>query len=310
MPEGIATEGILSERADSMKGEGTVKISYWAAHLTTTVSVTLVLLIVGIITFITLSSENETRKIKERLEVSVVMNDSTSDAYARKFSLLVGEKPYALEAGFIGKTQALKDWQAQTGEDLEELFGVNPLSPEVYFRVKADYSSPDSLKVINSQLKEMPGVADVVMPDSEMVEAMNRNVQSLAIILGIIALVMVAISFVLINNTVHLSIYARRFTIHTMQLVGATDGFIRRPFIIDNMIAGLVSALIAAGILAISLGAAPKIGWNDVAAYISWGLYACVAGGMIVAGPLICGVAALIATSRFLNKDYSDLAKN
>ena len=293
-----------------MKGEGDVKISYWAAHLTTTVSVTLVLLLVGIITFVTLSSEKESRNIRERLEVSLVMNDTVSDAYASAVANRISNFPFALDAGYIGKKQALKDWQEETGEDLETLFGVNPLSPEVYFRVKADYAAPDSLANIQKNLHTIAGVAEVVMPDSEMVDAMNRNIQSLAIILGIVAFVMIVISFVLINNTVHLTIYARRFTIHTMQLVGATDSFIRRPFILNNMIAGIMAAIFAAAILAIALGAAPHAGWKDVSHYISWWLYACVAGGMILAGPLICCVAATLATSRYLKKDYDELVRS
>ncbi|MCH5230215.1 MAG: hypothetical protein J1F43_00285 [Muribaculaceae bacterium] len=293
-----------------MKDSGEVKISYWAAHLTTMVSVSLVLLLVGIITFITLSSQKESRNIRERLEVSLVMNDSVSDSYASKVVGNLSELPYVIDAGYIGKTQAIKDWQEETGEDLETLFGVNPLSPEVYFRVNADYSSPDSLNNIGKYLQTIPGVDDVALPDAEMVEAMNANIRSLAIILGIVAFVMVIISFVLINNTVHLSIYARRFTIHTMQLVGATNGFIRKPFVINNMIAGLVAAFIAAAILAVSLAAAPHIGWNDVAHYISWGLYACVAGGMLFAGPLICCVAAALATSHYLSKDYDELIRS
>ena len=293
-----------------MKGEGDVKISYWAAHLTTTVSVTLVLLLVGIITFITLSGEKESRNIRERLEVNIVMNDSVSDAYANALAQRISNLPYALEAGYVGKEQALKDCQEETGEDLETLFGVNPLSPEVYFRVKAEYSSQDSLQNIQKQLSNVAGVSEVVMPDSEMVDAMNQNIQSLAVILGIVALVMVVISFVLINNTVHLSIYARRFTIHTMQLVGATNGFIRRPFILNNVTAGLVAGLLAAGILAIALAAAPHAGYSDVAHYISWGLFACVAGGMVTAGPLICSLAAALATSKYLKKDYDELVRS
>ena len=293
-----------------MKGEGDVKISYWAAHLTTVVSVTLVLLLVGIITFITLSGQKETRNIKERLEVSMVMKDSVSDAYAAELAAKLSGLPYVIDPGHIGKEQALRDWQEETGEDLEGLFGVNPLSPEVNFRVKADYSSPDSLKVIKASLSALPGVEEVVMPDSEMIDAMNQNIQSLAIILGVVALVMIVISFVLINNTVHLTIYAKRFTIHTMQLVGATDGFIRRPFVVNNLTAGLISGILAAAILAIALGAAPHMGWNDVARYISWGLYCCVGGGMILAGPFICCMAALLATSRYLHKDYDELIRS
>lgn len=290
--------------------EGDFKISFWATHLTTIVSVTLVLLLVGIITFITLSSEKESRNIREKLEVSLVMNDSVSDAYASSIAQRLDTRPYAIEAGYVGKAQALKEWQEETGEDLETLFGVNPLSPEIFFRVKADYSSSDSLKAIHRDLETIPGVAEVVMPDSEMVAAMNDNIQSLAIILGLVALVMIIISFVLINNTVHLSIYARRFTIHTMQLVGATDSFIKRPFILNNITSGIIAGVLSSAILAISLGAAPHAGWSDVAHYISWGLFACVAGGMIIAGPLICSVAAVLATSRYLHKDYDELIRS
>lgn len=293
-----------------MKKAGDVKISYWATHFTTTVSVSLVLLLVGIIAFITLSSEQESRNIRQRLEVNIVMNDTVSNAYTEELLNRLESLPYVIEPGFISKEQALKDWEEETGEDLETLFGVNPLSPELYFRVKAEYASQDSLRSISTQLEQLPGVANVVVPDSEMVENMNQNIQSLAIILGLVALVMIVISFVLINNTVHLSIYARRFTIHTMQLVGATNGFIRRPFILNNLIAGIVSALISVSILAISLAAAPRTGWNDVAHYISWWLFACVAGGMLIAGPLICSVAAYIATTRYLHKDYDELVRS
>lgn len=290
-----------------MKGDREVKISYLATHFTTTVSVTLVLLLVGIIAMITISSRRETKRIREQLEVSLIMKDSVSDAQASEIASFIAGKPYALETGYIGKERALREWKDETGEDLETLFGVNPLSPEVYFRLKADYSSQDSLNIIRKELQAMPSVADVAMPDSEMVEAMNDNIENLAIILGVIAAVMIVISFVLINNTVHLSIYSRRFTIHTMQLVGATNGFIRRPFIVNNMMAGLMAGIVASGVTAVALAAAPHMGWNDVADYISWGLYACVAGGMLLGGTLICAMAAWLATGRYLRKDYDEL---
>lgn len=290
-----------------MKGEKDVKISYLAAHLTTIVSVSLVLLLAGIIALVSLSSEKETRRLRERIEVSMVMNDSVSDSYAKTVADKIASMPFSLETGVISKEQALKDWKSETGEDLETLFGVNPLSPEVYFRLKAEYASNDSLKIIENNLKQIPGVEELALPNSEMIEAMNSNIETLAIILGVVAIVMVIISFILISNTVHLTIYARRFTIHTMQLVGATKGFITRPFVLNNMMAGFIAALISSGITAIALAAAPHAGWNDVATYIPWWLYACVAGGMVIAGPSICGIAAKIATTRYLKKEYDEL---
>lgn len=292
-----------------MKHNKEIKISYWAAHLTTIVSVSLVLVIIGIIALITFSAATETRKLRERLQVSVVMADNVSDSVAASLAKEVATRPFALSVDVVTKEDALNNWKNDTGEDLESLFGVNPLSPEVAFTVKSGYASESALKKIESELKAMPGVESVALPDSTMVENMNRNIETFAIVLGIIAAVMIVISFVLINNTVHLAVYARRFTIHTMQLVGATDGFIRRPFIFNNMLSGLISGLGASGIMAIALAAAPSGGFTDVTSYISWVVYGIVAAGMVAAGVLLCGIAAWIATTRYLRQDYEDLFK-
>lgn len=290
-----------------MKNNKEVRISYWAAHLTTVVSVTLVLLIIGIIALITVSAASETRRLRERLEVSVVMADTVSNARAEALAKEIEKSPYALSVGVVSKEAALKIWKADTGEDLEALFGVNPLSPEVAFTVKSGYSSEDSLRVIEKRISGHEGVAGVALPDSAMVESMNRNIERFSIVLGVIALVMVIISFVLINNTVHLAIYARRFTIHTMQLVGATSGFIRSPFVKSNMLSGLLAGLVASAIMAVALVAAPGAGFDNVADYISWPVYGVVAAGMIAVGVLLCGMAAWMATSRYLDKDYGEL---
>lgn len=292
-----------------MKHNKEVKISYWAAHLTTVVSVTLVLLLIGIIALITISASTETRRLREKLEVSVVMADSVSNDATQQLSKEIAQKPYALNVEVITKEEALKSWKADTGEDLESLFGVNPLSPEVTFSVNADYSSEQQLKKIGSEIRSMPGVADIALPDAAMVDSMNRNIERFSLILGAIAVVMLVISFVLINNTVHLAIYARRFTIHTMQLVGATNGFIRKPFVLDNMLSGLIAGLIAAAILAVALTAAPSAGFDNASDYISWTTYGIVSAGMVIVGLLICSIAAWGATSRYLGKDYGELFK-
>lgn len=292
-----------------MKNNKEVKISYWAAHLTTVVSVTLVLLLIGIIALITISASNETRRLREKLEVSVVMADSVGNQLSQLIAKDISAEPYALSVNVISKEKALESWKADTGEDLEELFGVNPLSPEITFSLKADYSSEPQLKKIGERLRSLTGVADVVLPDAAMVNSMNRNIERFSLILGAIALVMIVISFVLINNTVNLAIYARRFTIHTMQLVGATNGFIRRPFVLNNMLSGFIAGLIASAIMAVALTAAPGAGFEDISDYISWSVYGIVALGMVMVGVLICGVAAWSATSRYLRKDYGELFK-
>ncbi|MDE6753308.1 MAG: permease-like cell division protein FtsX [Muribaculaceae bacterium] len=293
-----------------MKHNKEVKISYWAAHLTTVVSVTLVLLIIGIIALISVVASTETRRLREKLEVSVVMADSVSNAGADKLAAVIKEKSFAHDVKVISKEEALKNWEADTGENLETLFGVNPLSPEVTFSVTAEYGSENALKKIESELSPLPGVENVVLPDSSMVESMNRNIEKFTVILGVIALVMIIISFVLINNTVHLAIYARRFTIHTMQLVGATNGFIRAPYIGNNMLSGLFSGLIAAGLLGIALAFAPQAGFAEASEFVSWSLYGIIAGALILLGILLCGIAAFMATTRYLRKDYDGLFRS
>ncbi len=293
-----------------MKDNKEAKISYWAAHLTTIVSVTLVMLIIGVIALLSLAAARETTRLKEKIELSVVMADTVSDASAERLCTLVGRQPYVIDPHLITRRQALENWEAETGENLETTFGVNPLSPEISFRVAARYSSPENIAKVVAALKALPGVEDVAAPDASMVQTMNANIERLTIVLGSIALVLLVISFVLIHNTVHLSIHSRRFTIHTMQLVGATNGFIRGPFLLNNVYCGLISGLIASGLLACVLVAAPRLGVPEVAAALSWEEFAIVAAGLILVGALLCMLAAAWATTRFLHRDYGQLIRN
>lgn len=292
-----------------MKGNKEVKISYWAAHLTTVVSVSLVLILIGVIALITISATNETHRLREKLEVSVIMADSVNNEGVLALAKEIEKQPYAHSVRVITKEEALENWKKDTGEDLETLFGVNPLSPEITFGVNSEYAGDAELKKIGEVFTNLKMVEGVSLPDSQLVDAMNRNIERFALILGIIALVMIIISFVLINNTVHLSIYARRFTIHTMQLVGATNGFIRRPFVNNNMLSGLIAGLVAVAVIAVALALAPRAGFNDMTEYVSWEMFAIVAACLVAVGVLICGLAATVSTTRYLRQDYDELFK-
>lgn len=290
-----------------MKTNKEIKISYWAHHLTTIISVTLVLVLMGIIALIWISADTETRRLKERIELSVIMADTIPDSGAATLAREIAGKPYARNVTVVSKEQALRNWTADTGEDLQELFGVNPLSGEVTFGISADYASAAQISRIEAELSRMPGVEGVSSPDAEMVDSMNENISRLTVILGIVAGIMMIISFVLINNTVHLTIYSRRFTIHTMQLVGATNGFIRRPVILDNMLAGLIAGLVASALIALSMVVAKESGLPDVASYVGWCAYGIVAGALVLAGVLLCALASWISANVYLRKDYDQL---
>lgn len=290
-----------------MKQNKEVKISYIATHLTTIVSVTLVLVLMGIISIIWLAAGRETHRLRERIEISVIMADTVTDAQSASLAARLRTEPYALKVKSIGKAEAMRKWKADTGEDLEALFGVNPLSPEIDITLRSEASTPEEILKIGKSLSKLPGVADVSAPDTRMVENINRSLSGLTILLGGIAAVILVISFVLINNTVHLTIYSRRFTIHTMQLVGATDGYIRRPVVFNNFVSGLIAGILASGIIAVGIALAPKVGIDDITSYVSWPELGAVGGALTLAGMFLCSLAAAIAAARYLHKDYDEL---
>lgn len=290
-----------------MKENKEVRISFLGAHFTTIVSVTLVLIIVGLIALICIGARNETRHLKERVELNVVMTDSVSDADAEAFCSRFRRLPYVRTAHVVTRSEAQDNWARDTGEDLEATFGVNILSPEVAFTLREPYASPDSVKAITGRISRMPGVEGVAAPDAAMLHGMNENLERLLIMLGIVGAAMLVISFVLINNTVHLTVYSRRFTIHTMQLVGATDGFISRPVVMSNALCGVVAGLLATILLGAAMAFAPYAGISDITSIINWETSGIIAGGIILLGMLLCSLTAWIATAKYLRKDYDEL---
>lgn len=290
-----------------MKEQKDVKISYWAHHLTTVISVTLVLLLTGLIALIWIGADTETRRLQEKIELSVIMNDSVPAEVVSALANHIKSQPYAQNVVVIDKEQALEQWKADTGEDLMALFGVNPLTEEISFTLRSDFANAAKIKNIAAQLQANPIVETVSSPDSAMVDAMNENIATLTVILAVVAIVMLVISFVLINNTVHLAIYSRRFTIHTMQLVGATNGFIRRPIVVNNIMAGLLAGVVSSAIVAVTIISSKSIGLPDLASFISWGAYGIVAAGMIIIGIALCALASLISANMYLRKDYDSL---
>lgn len=290
-----------------MKSQKEAKISYWAHHLTTVVSVTLVLLLAGIIALIWVGADVETRRLQERVELSVIMRDSVPAESVNNLLSEIQSRPYARNVTLISKQDALEQWKEDTGEDLMELFGVNPLTEEINFTIPSEYASASKIKEIASQLEKNPVVEAVSCPDDRMIDAMNENIARLTVILAVIAAIMLVISFVLINNTVHLTIYSRRFTIHTMQLVGATNGFIRRPIVLNNMLAGLIAGLVASAVVAIALVCSQNAGLPDLADFIGWGAYGIIAAGMVILGMSLCALAALCSANIYLRKDYDGL---
>jgi len=284
-----------------------VKISYWAAHFTTIVSVTMLLVLVGAICLLGLTAGNTARDIKQQQQVSLVMADTVTNAQAARLAGNLKARPYVHRATLITKEQALADWNASTGDDAEAIAGYNFFTPEIELSLKADYTTATALAEIQKQLAGEAGVNEVVLPDAQVISSMDSFFSRVMFILGIVAIAMIAISFVLINNTVLLTIYSRRFTIHTMQLVGATPGFIRRPFIASNAGAGVVAGMLAAMVLGGAVQFISKTQMPELSNYLSAAETWTVCVLLVIAGAGLCSLSAFIATNRYLHKDYDDL---
>lgn len=290
-----------------MSKEKKSKISYFQSNFTSTISVALVLLLLGIIAFLGILANTFSKELKENIGFSVVLQSETTPEQVAAMDKMWKTSPYVSDVKFISKEAALQNWQAETGENLVELFGVNPLNAEYEVYVKAEYANLDSLQVIERQLKTITFVDEIAMHKSE-VDAANRNISNVALVLFVIAVLLMLISFVLINNTVRLTVYSRRFLIHTMKLVGAKPGFIRWPFVISNMLNGLIAAFVSMLFL---LGVYLFLQNIDEALVVSFSALEIVAvfAGLIVLGVLICGLAAFLAADKYIRLSYDDLFK-
>lgn len=262
------------------------KISYFQSNITATVSVALVLILIGVIAFLGLSARTMSRELKENMGFSIVLKTDATDADIAGLKAIFAKAPYVAKTTFISKDQALEQWKKDTGENLVETFGVNPLSAEFQVNVKANYAEIGKLKSIQAQLMHQSGVEDIALYETE-VETTNKNIGNITIVLLFVAALLVFISFALINNTVRLTVYSRRFLIHTMKLVGAKPGFIRRPFVVQNMLNGLIAAAVACLVFVGSYFAAQDIVGGLVGTMFNELEVAAVFVGLALAGVVI-----------------------
>ncbi|WP_302984756.1 ABC transporter permease [uncultured Muribaculum sp.] len=280
-------------------------ISIISAQLTSTVSVMLVLLLLGIIALMGIAANSVKQSIQESMGFNIVLADSIPQSHLNNIKQLCSASPAIASQRYVSSTDALAQWQQQTGDDLMEILEVNPFSSEIEIKVKSQYANTDSIEKISAPIKVMPGVSEITVP-TQMVDSINQSLRSLALVLTAVSALLLLISFVLINNTVHLAIYARRFTIHTMKLVGATAGFIRKPFITSNILCGIIAALAADAILAAIVAYAHTIS-TEISRAVSWVHATWVFVVILIAGIIITGTAAFFSTNKYLRSDYNDM---
>ncbi len=212
--------------------------------ITTTISTTLVLVLLGIVVLFVLTAKNLSDAVKENINISVLISDDMNETQISDMQASFKSDPYVSEIEYISKEQAIEEQIEELGTDPSEFLGFNPFTASFEINLKAEYANNDSINKIVSKLKGDPNIVDVIY-QQDLLNIVDSNIRKITIILLIIAALFTYISFALINNTVQLTIFSRRFIINTMKLVGASWAFIRKPFVTRGFTLGIISAILA-----------------------------------------------------------------
>jgi cell division transport system permease protein len=275
--------------------------------VTLCISTAMVLVLLGLVVFSVQTSRNLSQWVKENLTVTVVLNDEVSVGDAKQFQQDLIHRPFSKDIHYISREQALKEQTEAMGSDPSEFLGMNPFPATLELQLHSDYANADSLVLISEELRKNPKVTDVAY-QVDLMDSVNRNLAKLNILLLVLAVLLTFISFSLINNTVRLSVYSRRFLIHTMKLVGASWGFIRRPFMKQGLLVGILAALIA--IIVLGSGVYGLYYYEQgIQLIITWRELVITGLAVLVFGLVITLTCSYISVNRFLRMPPGELYK-
>lgn len=216
--------------------------------VTSCISTTLVLLLLGLVVFFVLAARNLSVYVRENINFSIVISDDMKERDILRLQKSLNGEPFVKSTEYISKKEALEEQTEAMGTDPQEFLGYNPFSASIEVKLKSDYANADSIAKIEKQIRRNTDIQDVLY-QKDLVDAVNDNIRKISLLLLGLAVILALISFALINNTIRLAVYSKRFLIHTMKLVGASWGFIRRPFLRRNFWIGVLSAALADGLL-------------------------------------------------------------
>ncbi|MCI6319436.1 MAG: permease-like cell division protein FtsX [Bacteroidales bacterium] len=278
---------------------------YVRAFLSSVASIALVLFLVGIAATLLVSQKSITGYLKENMQVSVMMKPQVGESAALKCKKTIDGMAFTKSSSYISKEQGAKEMASLLGEDFLDVFETSPIPISVNLTLKADYVTADSLEVVKSRLGALKEVSEVVCQQS-LVEALNSNLNKISIFLAALISLLLFISFVLINNTVRLSVHSRRFTIHTMKMVGATKAFIRRPFVLESIFQGLFASFLAVIFILCSL-VFLKGQFSQLFSVFTIGMLLTVILIVVGAGLLICTLSTVVTVNKLVGLDKAEL---
>ena len=274
-------------------------VSYFDMQfVTSSISTTLVLLLLGLVVFFVLGAHNLSVYVKENINFSILISDDMKESDILKLQKKLDKEPFVKATEYISKKQALREQTEAMGTDLQEFLGYNPFTASIEVKLHSDYANSDSIAKIEKKIKKNTNIQEVLY-QKDLIDAVNDNIRNISLMLLGLAVILTFISFALINNTIRLTIYSKRFLIHTMKLVGASWSFIRRPFLRRNFWIGVLSAVIADAVL---WGAAYwLVSYEpELIRVITPDVMLLVSVSVLIFGVLITWLCALLSINKYL----------
>ncbi len=278
---------------------GYAKRRVTGSHFTLVISVSLVLFLLGLLGLVVINARELSDYFRERLSFSIFLDEGAREADIRMLQKDLDAKHYVKSTVYVSKDEAAAKMKEELGEDFISFLGDNPLPPSIDVYLYADYTSPDSVAKIEKYVTEYPFVQEVLYRESLLI-LINENIRKVSVFLLVISTFMFIISITIINNTIRLSIYSRRFLIRTMQLVGATRSFIRKPFLVQGAFQGLLAAIIAMSLIMGMLYLIERE-FFMIFTFESPEMLIFLGVGIIVAGILISILSTFFSVNRYLN---------
>ena len=275
------------------------------AYLSSVISISLVLLLVGVASMLLVNTKSVSDYFKESMQISVIMKPEVSDNEALAYKETLDSMKFVRSSVFVSKAQGEKEMESMLGKDFLSVFQSSPVPVSVSVSLDAAYVAPDSLKIIETKISSSPLVDEVVYQQS-LVDALNANLSKISAVLGIFIALMMFISFVLINNTMRLTVYAKRFTVHTMKLVGATRSFIRGPFLVRAAFLGLFSSVLAL-IMLVGILFVIRTEFSQLFEIFTLERLLIVMGIVVASGLIICVLSTYFVVNRLVSLTKDEL---
>ena len=281
-------------------------VSYFDMQfITSSISTTLVLLLLGLVVFFVLGAHNLSVYVKENISFSVLISDDMKESDILKLQKKLNKEAFVKETEYISKKQALREQTEAMGTDPQEFLGYNPFTASIEIKLHSDYANSDSIAKIEKLIKRNTNIQEILY-QKDLIDAVNDNIRNISLMLLGLAVILTLISVALLNNTIRLTIYSKRFLIHTMKLVGASWSFIRRPFLRRNFWIGVLAAVIADAIL-----------WGTAYWLVSYepelirvitpDVMVMVSVSVLVFGVIITWLCALLSINKYLKMKASSL---